>query len=54
MTKASHIENEPQTRFGARQMIGYKVTYLVANRAVVHLHLTDKMRKLASIDLHGA
>ena len=47
-----HVEDHAQTALDACHVVGGKLSYLIAQRAVVHVQLTDEVRKLARIDLH--
>ena len=54
MSEVCHIKHNTQARLDARHVIGSKLTNLIADSIIVHIHLTDDMRQLTRIDFHRA
>ena len=52
MCKMSHIEHHSQAWLYPSHVIGSKLSYLIAQLRLIHIHLTDNMRQLACIDFH--
>ena len=52
MGHVSHVENDTQARLDACHVVRSKLTYLIAQRVVVHIELADEMCEFASVNLH--
>ena len=52
MTEVGDIEHKAESRLDTSHVVGSKLASLIACLAVVHVHLTNQVRQLASIDLH--
>ena len=52
MCKMSHIEHNSQARLYSSHVIGGKLSHLIAQFRLIHIHLADDMRQLTCIDLH--
>ena len=54
VSQMSHVEHHAQARLDACHVVGCKLAQTIAHLGIVHIHLTNQVRQLARINLHGA
>ena len=54
MAKVSGVEHEAQGVLDALHVIGSPVAKFIAGSTLIHVELTNQVRQITGIDLHGA